>query len=117
MQTQDNTETCYRRGNQNTWRKTSLRPRPLKPKSIHYYISWSNEYQKHPPSLIYPMYLSPPSSCYQRTSWNFIFTILISRSHNTARLHPPSLTSFFWQIPKASLQHSFVTSTYVFTFG
>ena len=74
MQTQDNTETCYRRGNQNTWRKTFLHPRPFKPKSIHYYISWSNEYQKHPPSLIYPMYLSPPSSSYQQTSRNLVFT-------------------------------------------
>jgi len=26
MQTQDNTKTCYWRGNRGTWRKTSLRP-------------------------------------------------------------------------------------------
>jgi len=33
MQTQDNTETCYQRGNQRTWWKTS--PQPFKSKSIH----------------------------------------------------------------------------------
>jgi len=33
MQTQDNTESCYRKGNQSTRRKTF--PRPFKPKSIH----------------------------------------------------------------------------------
>jgi len=33
MQTQDNTETCYRRGNQSTRQKTSLRP--SKSKLIH----------------------------------------------------------------------------------
>ena len=39
MQIQDNTETCYRRGNQNTWRKTSLRPRPFKPKIVDKTVS------------------------------------------------------------------------------
>jgi len=33
MQTQDNTKTCYRRGNWSTRRKIS--PQPSKPKSIH----------------------------------------------------------------------------------
>jgi len=33
MQIQNNTKTCYRRGNQSTWRKTS--PRPSKLKVIH----------------------------------------------------------------------------------
>ena len=27
-----------------------------------------------PPNLVYPMYLSPPSSCYQRTSKSLVFT-------------------------------------------
>jgi len=33
MQIQDNTETCYWRGNRSSWRKTS--PQPSKQKSIH----------------------------------------------------------------------------------
>ena len=33
-----------------------------------------HKYQKHPPSLIYPMYLNPSSSNYQRASPSYIFT-------------------------------------------
>ena len=31
-------------------------------------------YQKNPSSLIYPMYLNPPSSSHQRTSPSYVFT-------------------------------------------
>ena len=54
MQPQDNTKTCYQRGNLRTRRKTS--PRPSKSKSI------------------YPMYLNPPSSSYQWTSRSHVFS-------------------------------------------
>ena len=43
-------------------------------KSIHQWISWSTWITKDPLNLVYPIYLSPPNSCYQRTSRNLIFT-------------------------------------------
>ena len=94
MQTKNNTETWYQKGNWKTWWKTS--PRPSKSKSIHYWISWSTIYQKDLPSIIYLKYLSHPSSNYQRTSRNLVFSSY--RSRNTAQLHPPNLIGFFWQI-------------------
>ena len=54
IQPQDNTKTCYQRGNLRTRRKTSLWP--SKSKSI------------------YPMYLNPPSSSYQWTSRSHVFS-------------------------------------------
>ena len=51
MQTQDSTETCYRRGNRRTRRKTSLQP--SKSKSIHQRIKLEYTNNKRPskPSL------------------------------------------------------------------
>ena len=72
MQPQDNTKTCYQRGSRRIRQKIS--PLPSKSKSIHYWISWSTWITKDPPNLVYPMYLSPPSSCYQRTSKSLVFT-------------------------------------------
>ena len=72
MQTQDNTKMCYWIGNRRTQRKTS--PWPFKSKSIHWWISWTTQITKDCPNLVYPLYLSPPSSCYQRTFQSFVFT-------------------------------------------
>ena len=47
---------------------------------------------RNPPSLIYPLYLNPPSSYSNKTSWNHV----LSSSQNPATsfvLHLPSLAS------------------------
>ena len=66
MQTQDNTAMCYQRGNRSTWRKIS--PLPSKP------ISWNTWIAKDPPSQIYLMYLSPPSSYSSKASRNRVLS-------------------------------------------
>ena len=52
-----------------------------------------HEYQKDPSSLIYPMYLNPPSSSYQQASRSYVFT---SYSDLTigSKLHLP-INDFF----------------------
>ena len=98
MQTQDNsTETCYRRGNRRI-RQKPLR-RPPGGKSIHQRISWSTRITKDPPSLVYLMCLSHPSSCYQLASRNLVFSSF-PRSQNSAQLHPP-IIGFFQCFPTA----------------
>ena len=72
MQTQDNTSMCYRRGNRRTWRKTSLLL--SKQKSIHQTISWDIRIAKDPPSLVYPMHLSSPSSYSNKASQNSVLS-------------------------------------------
>ena len=59
-----------------------------------------HEYQKDPPSLIYPMYLNPPNSIYQRVSQSHVFT---SYSNPTIsfKLHLP-INGFFQYFPYAS---------------
>ena len=81
MQTEENTKTCYRRGNRRTRWKTS--PRPSKLKSIHKWISWSTWITKDPPSLVYPMYLSLLSFCYQQTSQSIVFTSFLNPAIHT----------------------------------
>ena len=103
MQTQDTIETCYRRGNRKTWRKTS--PQPSKSKLIHQRINLEYTNNKDPPSLVYPMYLSPPSFCYQLASRNLVFSNFPG-SRNSAQLHPPSE----WLLPM--LPNSTKTSLY-----
>ena len=53
------------------------------------------EYQKDPPSLIYPMYLNPLSSSYQRASLSHVFTsylnLAIIRIHLFILVHACSL--------------------------
>ena len=58
-----------------------------------------HEYQKVPPSLIYPMYLNPPSSSYQRASWSYVFTSYPDPTISS-KLHPP-LKGFFQCFPYA----------------
>ena len=92
MQTQDNTKMCYRIGNQRTRQKISLRP--FKSKSIYWWISWSTQITKDSPNLVYPMYLSPPSSCYQRTSQSLVFTSFPDPVIPPDYIHQASLASF-----------------------
>ena len=58
-----------------------------------------HKYQKVPPILIYPMYLNPPSSSYQRVSWSHVFTSYLDPAINS-KLHLP-LNSFFQCFPHA----------------
>ena len=72
MQTQDNIKMCYRKGNRKTRRKPLHNPLSRNRFTSKY--SWSTRITKDPPSLVYPMYLSPPSSCYERNSRSLVFT-------------------------------------------
>ena len=57
MHTQDNTETCYRRGNRRARRKTS--PQPSKSKSIHQRIKLEYMNNKRPSKPSLPRVLEP----------------------------------------------------------
>ena len=72
MQTQNNMPMCYQRGNQRTRQKPLRRP----PSD-----NWSNRQSvgihglaRDPPSLIYPMHLSPPSSYSNKASRNRVLS-------------------------------------------
>ena len=56
---------------------------------------------RDPPSLIYPMYLSPPNSYSNKVSRNRVLSSSPDPA-TSSMLHPPSFTGFFWQFPKAS---------------
>ena len=58
-----------------------------------------HEYQKVSPSLIYPMYLNPPSSSYQRASPGHVFTSYLD-SIVSSKLHLP-INGFFQCFPHA----------------
>ena len=93
----DDTPMCYRRGNQRTWRKIS--PPPSKRNRSTRQSVKIHGWAKDPPSLIYPLYLSPPSSYSNKASRNHV----LSSTPNPATsfmLHLPSLTS-----SNASQQH------------
>ena len=47
---------------------------PPRGKSINQKISWSTQITKDPSSLVYPIYSSPPSSCYQLTLPSLVFS-------------------------------------------
>ena len=47
---------------------------PPSSKSIHQTINWDTRIARDPPSLIYPMYLSPPSSYSNKASWNRVLS-------------------------------------------
>ena len=55
---------------------------PPSSKSIHQTINWDTRIARDPPSLIYPMYLSPPSSYSNKASRN---RVLSSFSNSTIR--------------------------------
>ena len=103
MQTQDNIETCYQRGNRRTWRKTS--PRPFKLKLIHQRMKLEYMNNKRPfkPSL---PHILKPSKLLLPTDFAKPCLLLLSRSRNLAQLHPPNI----WLFPM--LPSSIETSLY-----
>ena len=58
-----------------------------------------HEQRRDPPSLIYSMYLNPPSSCYERASRSHVFTSCPDPAISY-KLHPP-LNGFFQCFPCA----------------
>ena len=56
-------------------------------------------YYKKPPSLIYPKYLNPRNSNYQRTSLSHVFTSYPNPAISS-KLHPP-IDGFFHYFPHA----------------
>ena len=62
------------------------------------------KYQKDPPNLIYPVYLNPQSSSYQRASSSLIFTSYPDPTISS-RLHPP-IDGFFQCFPHVPKLHS-----------
>ena len=99
MQPQDNTKTCYRRENRRTRQKISLRLSKSKP--IHQRIKLEYINNKRPSKSSLSNVLKPSKLLLPTDFWKSCLLQLF-RSRNNARLHPPSLTSFFWQISKAS---------------
>ena len=81
MQTQDNTETCYRRGNQRTWQKTS--PPPFKSKLIHQRIKLKYTNNKRPSKPSLPHVLEP-SKLLLPTDLLEPCLLQLSGSHNSA---------------------------------
>ena len=102
MQTQDNTKTCYQRGNRRTWRKTS--PRPSKSKLIHQRIKLEYTNNKRPSKASLPHVLEP-SKLLLPTDFTESCLLQLSESCNLAQLHPPLNGSFqcFPTAPKTSL--------------
>ena len=102
MKTQDNTKTCYQKGNRRTWRKTSSRP--FKQKSIHQRIKLEYTNNKRPfkPSLPHVL---DPSKLLLSTDFSKSNIFQLFRSHNSAQLHPPMNGSFqcFPTTPKSHL--------------
>ena len=104
MQTQDNTQMCYRKGNQRTGRKTSLRP--SKSKSIHQRIKLEYMNNKRPSKPSLPHVLEPSKLL---LPIGFLEPCLLQLfgSHNSARLHPSMNDSF--QCFQNSTKNSFNT--------
>ena len=72
MQTQNNMPMCYQRGNQRTRQKPLRRP-PSDNRSNRQSVG-IHGLARDPPSLIYPMHLSPPSSYSNKASWNRVLS-------------------------------------------
>ena len=91
MQTQDNTETCYRRGNQRIRQKTF--PRPSKSKLIHQRIKleYMNNKRSSKPSLPHVL---EPSKFLLPTDFLEPYLLQLFGSHNLAQLHLPMNGSF-----------------------
>ena len=107
MQTQDNTKTCYRRGNRKTRQKTS--PRPSKSKSIHQRIKleYTNNKKPFKPSL--PNILKP-SKLLLLTDFSKSCLLQLSKSHNTLDCTCQALPTSFGKSPKfPKLQNTLYT--------
>ena len=64
---------------------------------------------KDPSSLVYPMYLTPPSSCYQRTSKSLIFTSFPDLAIPPDCIRQASLVSF----GKLQMLHKLQNTLYI----
>ena len=91
MQTQDNTEMCYRRGNQRIRQKTS--PRPSKLKLIHQKIKLEYMNNKRLSKLSLPHVLES-SKLLLPTGFSKPCLLQFFGSHNSARFHLPMNDSF-----------------------
>ena len=76
---------------------------PPSGKSIHQRISWSTRLIKDLPSLIYPMYLSPPSSCYQLTLLSLVFSSFSDHAIQLDCIHQTN--GFFQYFATATKPH------------
>ena len=97
----DNTLMCYQRGNRRTRRKTS--PPPLKGNRSTRQLVGIHGFVRDPPSLIYPLYLSPPRSYSNKASQNRVLSSSLDPA-TSSMLHLPSLAS-----SNASQQHQNLT--------
>ena len=93
----DNTLMCYRKGNRRTRRKTSLSPSSGN-RSARQSVG-IHRLARDPPSLIYHLYLGPPSSYSNKTSQNRVLSSSPDPA-TSSMLHLPSLAS-----SDASQQH------------
>ena len=97
MQPQDNTKTCYRKGNQRTRRKIS--PRPSKSKSIHQRIKLECTNNKRPskPSLLHVL---EPSKLLLPTDFSESCLLQLSGSRNTPDCIRQASPASFGKSPK-----------------
>ena len=86
----DNTPMCYRRGNQRTRGKPHRRP-PSSNRFTRQSVG-IHGLARDPPSLIYPLYLSPPSSYSNKASRNHVLSSSPDPA-TSSMLHLPSLAS------------------------
>ena len=97
----DNTPMFYRRGNRRTRRKPLRRP-PSRNRSTRQLVGIHGE-ARDPPSLIYPLYLSPPSSYSNKASRNRVLSSSPDPA-TSSMLYLPSLAS-----SNTSKQHHMIT--------
>ena len=91
MQTQDNTEKCYRRRNRRIWLKTS--PRPSKLKLTHQRINLEYTNNKRPSKSSLP-YVPKPSKLLLPTDFSDPCLLQLFGFRNSTQLHPPMNGSF-----------------------
>ena len=96
MQTKNNTKTCVIKEKTEELDKKTLHGPPSQIDPLVNKVG-VQRYQKEPPSLIYQMYLNPPSSSYQRTSSSHVFTSYLDPVISS-KLHPP-INGFFQCFP------------------
>ena len=99
MQTQDNTEMCYRRGNQRTRQKTS--PQPSKSKSIHQRIKLEYMNNKRP-SKSSLLRVLKPYKLLLPTDFSESCLLQLSGSRNTPDCIRQASPASFGKIPKTS---------------
>ena len=107
MQPQDNTKTCYQRGNRKTRRKTS--PLPSKQQSIHQRIKLEYTNNKRPSKPCLPNVFEP-SKLLLPTDFSESCLLQLSRSRNTPDcIHQASPASFGKSPKLPKLQNTLYT--------